>query len=434
MVLMSAYSELQLYGGTVMQLISDLNFGLCLLFFVCYLYQMYYIAVPFFKKDKPHAEAKEHRFAVLISARNEKNVIKNLLDSIHNQTYSSELIDIYVVADNCTDNTAEIARVCGANVYERFDTVNVGKGYALNYILKEINRLHGKEYYDAYFVFDADNILDPHYIEEMNKSFSDGYDILTSYRNSKNYGDNWISAGYALWFLRESKYLNYPRMLLNTSCAISGTGFMFSKNIAKNFDGWNYYLLTEDIEFTVDHVVKGHKIGFCKDAVLYDEQPVTFSQSVRQRMRWAKGYLQVFHNYGTKLIRGIFSRRFTSCYDMSMTTMPAIFFTIATMLINLSGVFVGIATGSDTRPVFSSLFNACMGMYMMLFTIGAITTVTEWKNIYTTTFKKILYTFTFPLFMITYIPITFMALFKKVEWKPIVHSASKTLADIKSSN
>lgn len=417
-----------------MQLITSINYFIWLIFVVCYLYQMYYILVPYIKKDKPLKEPKANRFAVLISARNESGVIKQLLDSIRSQTYPTELVDIYVVADNCTDNTAEIARECGANVYERFDTVNVGKGYALNYLLREINRKYGDEHYDGFFVFDADNVLDPHYIEEMNKTFSSGYDILTSYRNSKNYGDNWISAGYSLWFLRESKYLNYSRMLLNTSCAISGTGFMFSKDIAKELNGWKYYLLTEDIEFTVDHVINNYKIGYAKNAVLYDEQPKEFNQSVRQRMRWAKGYYQVLCNYGSKLIKGIFKDKSFSCYDMSMSIMPAMVLTIFSAVINITAIFVGLLADISIAPVIESIMGGFVSMYITMYTIGAITTISERKNIYTSTWKKILYTFTFPIFMMTYIPITFVALFKKVEWKPIVHSQSKTLADIKSTN
>ncbi len=417
-----------------MQLITSINYFIWLIFVVCYLYQMYYIIVPYIKKDKPLKEPKANRFAVLISARNESGVIKQLLDSIKSQTYPSELVDIYVVADNCTDNTAEIARECGANVYERFDTVNVGKGYALNYLLREISRKYDDERYDGFFVFDADNVLDPHYIEEMNKTFSSGYDILTSYRNSKNYGDNWISAGYSLWFLRESKYLNYSRMLMNTSCAISGTGFMFSKKIAKELNGWKYYLLTEDIEFTVDHVINNYKIGYAKNAVLYDEQPKEFKQSVRQRMRWAKGYYQVLCNYGAKLIKGIFKDKSFSCYDMSMSIMPAMVLTIFSAVINMTAILVGLMADISVAPVVESIMGGFVSMYITMYTIGAITTISERKKIYTSTWKKILYTFTFPIFMMTYIPITFVALFKKVEWKPIVHSQSKTLADIKSTN
>ena len=416
-----------------MEFIADFNIAVCIFFFVCYAYQMVYIAIPFIKKDKPHKEVKNHRFAVLISARNESAVIANLLESINNQTYPSELIDVFLVADNCTDNTAEIARNCGVNVYERFDKVKVGKGYALNYALKNINEEYGENDFDAYFVFDADNVLDPNYIEEMNKTFSDGYKIITSYRNSKNYGDNWISAGYALWFLRESKFLNYPRMLLNTSCAISGTGFMFSKEIIKDTNGWNYYLLTEDIEFTADHVTRDYKIGFCKNAVLYDEQPNEFKQSVRQRMRWAKGYFQVFSNYGTRLIKGTLKSNF-SCFDMSMTIMPALILTVCNIAVNGTALFAGLISGISVTPILQALLSYLVGMYCTLFAIGAVTTATEWKNIYTTTAKKILYIFTFPIFMLTYIPITVMALFAKVEWKPIVHSKAKSLADIKNMN
>ncbi|MGN0164464.1 MAG: glycosyltransferase family 2 protein [Candidatus Ornithomonoglobus sp.] len=419
-----------------MQLITSIDFGIWFLFFVCYLYQMYYILVPYIKRDKPQAIPGKNRFAVLISARNESNVIGQLLQSINSQTYDKELIDVYVVADNCDDNTAAIAASHGAKVYERFDKVNVGKGYALNFLLKNISHEHGMDYYDGYFVFDADNVLDPLYIEEMNRTFSSGYEILTSYRNSKNYGDNWISAGYALWFLRESKYLNYPRMLCDTSCAISGTGFMFSKKVAKELNGWRYYLLTEDIEFTVDHVINGYKIGFCKDAVLYDEQPNTFSQSVRQRMRWAKGYFQVMCNYGAKLAKGAMGgkkNRF-SCYDMSMSIMPALILTIVSAVINIGAILVGLISGISVSPIIDCVLEGAVSMYAMMYVIGAITTISERKMIYTTPLKKFLYTFTFPVFMMTYIPITFMALFKKVEWKPIVHSEAKTLADIKGVN
>lgn len=418
----------------IMDFIVSFNFAMFIFFVVCYAYQFVYIAVPFIKKDKPHKAVKNHRFAVLISARNESAVIENLLESINSQTYPQDLIDVFLIADNCTDNTAEIGRRCGAHVYERFDTVKVGKGYALNYALNNIKEEYGDDLFDAYFVFDADNVLDQNYIEEMNKTFSDGYNIITSYRNSKNYGDSWISAGYALWFLRESKYLNYSRMLLDTSCAISGTGFMFSKEIAQRMEGWKYYLLTEDIEFTVDNITKGQKIGFCKNAVLYDEQPTGLKQSIRQRMRWAKGYIQVFTNYGLRLIKGTVKGDSFSCYDMSMTIMPAIISSIASVAVNGTALVAGLIADVSVEPIISAFIGAIIGMYITMYAIGLITTITEWKNIYTTTSRKILYTFTFPLFMFTYVPITLVAIFKKVEWKPIVHSKSKSLADIKNAN
>ena len=417
-----------------MQLVLYANQLIGLVFFLCYAYQMYYILVPFIKKEKKfYNAAEQNRFAVLISARNEAAVIRPLIESIKAQTYDRELIDIFVVADNCTDDTAEIAESCGAHVYKRFDNINIGKGYALNYLLNEINKTYGDNYFDGYFVFDADNVIDSHYIEEMNISFSNGYDILTSYRNSKNYGDNWVSAGYGLWFLREAKYLNYSRMLCDSSCAISGTGYMFSRKVAKELGGWPYYLLTEDIEFTIDRVIDGYKIGFCKDAVFYDEQPTSFKQSIRQRMRWAKGYVQVIANYGSKLLKGCKKGNF-GCIDMTLNIMPAIFLTIFNMVINFTAFATGLIAGIDVWPVVMCFTRGLCGLYGMLFAMGAITTVTEWNNIYTSNLKKIIYAFTFPLFMITYIPISIIAFFKKVEWKPIEHNEAKSLADIKSVN
>ena len=275
-----------------MEKLIMINFTVAAIFFVCYCYQFLYVATALVQKDKPHKEEKAHHFAVLIAARNEAEVIGHLIESIQAQTYQKGNVTVFVVADNCTDNTAQIARNLGAVVYERFNQDKIGKGYAMEYLLDQMER--NNERFDGYFVFDADNVLDQNYILEMNKTFSDGYDIITSYRNSKNFGDNWISAGYAIWFLWESEYLNRGRMLLGTSCAVSGTGFFFSRRIIEKYDGWKFFLLTEDIQFTVDNVLSGEKIGYCRNAVLYDEQPIKFKQSFRQRLRWAKGFFQVF--------------------------------------------------------------------------------------------------------------------------------------------
>lgn len=411
-----------------MEKIILINLLIAIIFFICYSYQFLYVIASFLKKEQPYQEAKPHRFAVLIAARNEEAVIEHLIDSINKQTYDQGEVAVFVVADNCTDSTAKRARNMGAVVYERFNQTKVGKGYAMDYLLDKME--HDYEPFDGYFVFDADNLLDQNYILEMNKTFSNGYDIITSYRNSKNYGDNWITAGYALWFLWESEFLNRGRMLLGTSCAVSGTGFFFSRRIIEKYGGWKFFLLTEDIQFTVDNVLSGEKIGYCQGAMLYDEQPVTFQQSFRQRMRWAKGFFQVFHRYGSDLFKGSLQRS-TSCYDMLMVIMPAIVLTLFTVVFNGSVILFGNYTIYQEEMILSMLGRMIANIYLTLALIGALTTATQWKNIHTTSAKKIAYIFTFPLFMFTYIPITIVAFFKKVEWHPIEHSRAKTLAEIK---
>lgn len=422
-----------------MEALEIFNGFVKVMFFMFYAYQFFYILVAILKKPKrfnhleKEGKIKPHRFAVMISARNEEAVIGQLLESINRQTYPRELVDIFVAADNCTDQTAKVAAEHGAKVYKRFNQTKVGKGYALEMLFNVVREDYGHDYYDGYFVFDADNLLDPHYIEEMNKTFSAGYRVLTSYRNSKNYGANWISAGYALWFLREARHLNNARMILNTSCAISGTGFLLSNEIIEKNDGWKHFLLTEDIEFTVDSVCQGEKIGYCHDAMLYDEQPETFKQSWTQRLRWAKGYYQVFYNYGTNLLSGIFRKGSFSCYDMCMTIMPALFLTLLTTLVNGSAMIYALInhTGQFEGMLFSMLWMV-VSVYGMFIVVGGFALITEWKNIHCSTWKKIKYLFTFPIFMLTYIPISITALFRKIEWKPITHTVAISIDQMKA--
>lgn len=407
--------------------VEQINFILTILFFVCYAYQFFYLAVALVKKQAPLPEAAPRRIAVLIAARNEQAVIGQLIDSIRNQKYPRNKVDIFVVADNCTDLTGTVAGAHGATVYFRTNTAQVGKGYALQYLLSCMEE--DCTPYDAYMVLDADNILAEDYMAQMNRTFASGYEIVTSYRNSKNYGDNWISAGYALWFLRESRYLNGARHLLHTSAAVSGTGFMFSRRILEKCGGWPFHLLTEDIEFTVSSIISGEKVGYCQNAVLYDEQPTDFRQSWRQRLRWSRGYLQVFRYYGRQLIGGIFRGSF-SCYDMAMNIMPAAVLTGTGLVVNITAAIMNFVSGGSYAALGVSMLQIAMSLFGTLFVLGAVTTVTEWKNIHTTPAKKCLYALTFPLFMFTYLPICLVSLFKKPGWQPIVHTRSMALEQI----
>ena len=418
-----------------MKIVSDVNAVLYILLTLFYFYQGVYVLIALIGKKKKNNikedNAALHKYAFIIAARNENAVIGNLIDSIKNQNYPKELIDVIVVADNCTDNTAEISRQHGAIVYERFNNILVGKGYAMDYVFNKIKEEYG-DYtcYDGYFVFDADNVIDVNYVKEMNKVFDSGYKVVTSYRNSKNYDTNWITAGYSLWFIREAKYLNNPRMMIKTSCAVSGTGYLVDSSIIKKNHGWKCNLLTEDIEFTVTNILDGEKVGYCGSAMFYDEQPTTFRQSWNQRMRWTKGFYQVLFKYG----KDLFITMFVSCYDMIMTLAPATLLTLGTILLNivllLCSGFNPVLFKQIFRPTILAILFGFFNFYMMLLVIGLITLITEWKKILAPGRKKILYLFSFPLFIATYIPISIVALFKKVEWKPIPHTVVKTIDDL----
>lgn len=390
-----------------MKIVSDVNAVLYILLTLFYFYQGVYVLIALIGKKKKNNikedNAALHKYAFIIAARNENAVIGNLIDSIKNQNYPKELIDVIVVADNCTDNTAEISRQHGAIVYERFNNILVGKGYAMDYVFNKIKEEYG-DYtcYDGYFVFDADNVIDVNYVKEMNKVFDSGYKVVTSYRNSKNYDTNWITARILSLVYKRSQVPYNPRMMIKTSCAVSGTGYLVDSSIIKKNHGWKCNLLTEDIEFTVTNILDGEKVGYCGSAMFYDEQPTTFRQSWNQRMRWTKGFYQVLFKYGKDLFITMFKekRMFVSCYDMIMTLAPATLLTLGTILLNivllLCSGFNPVLFKQIFRPTILAILFGFFNFYMMLLVIGLITLITEWKKILAPGKKKDIVSFLFP--------------------------------------
>ncbi len=413
-------------------LITNINTVIVLLFCAMSAYQYIYILVSILFPARRFDTARDHRFAVLICARNERVVIAQLIDSVKKQTYRQDLLDVFVMADNCTDDTAAVAAAAGAHVYERQNKKLIGKGYALEFLLEKIAADYGDGYFDGYFVLDADNLISPDYVEKMNSVFSNGFRVVTSYRNSKNFDDSWVSSGYGIMFMREARHMNNARMILHSSCVISGTGFLVASEVVRENNGWPFHCLTEDLEFSMVMIAKGEKIGYCHDAVFFDEQPTTFRQSWHQRIRWAKGFIQAFLRHGWKVIRGIFTKKSGfSCFDELMSTLPTL----------ILSIFGGVSLGT---MVYLLIFDAAYGLggfllalcgylgsiYLVNFLLGLLTVITEWRHIKTTPFRKILSTFTFPIFMISNVPISIAAFFSRSQWKEIKHSRARTVEDL----
>ncbi|MBE6957842.1 MAG: glycosyltransferase [Ruminococcaceae bacterium] len=404
--------------------------AICLSVFISiiYLYQGFYLILPRLKKPKKATACKQLRYAVLIAARNEEMVLPHLLDSIRAQDYPAELIDMYVIADNCTDNTAKVAADHGATVFKRFNKKLIGKGYALNHLLAQIKNHIGWEQYDAFMIFDADNLLEPDYFSKINTLPANGYQAFCGYRNTKNYGTNWLTSGYALWYLHESSHLNNSRSILDTGCFVNGTGFGFSRQLLERLGGWHFFTLTEDLEFNNYCASNGIKIGYCNDAILYDEQPLTFGQSWKQRTRWVKGGLQVSFKYVGSVLRGMGHRgwRGYTCFELFSISFWALCFGTAASLFS----FFVTACSFPSVPVFVLLW-LCLGLcYFGICLLGAYTVAHEWKRIRATTKEKLVSIFTFPLFLATYVPITLCAFVTKCKWDPIAHTVAISAMDL----
>ena len=409
-----------------MQVLGIINLILGIIFTLCYFYQFVYLFLAYFGKKEKNPESSPHSLAVLVAARNESQVIHKLLESLNSQDYPKERYSVFVVADNCTDNTAEIARGFGAVVYERFDSERRGKGYALDYLIKCVELDFGEKRFDAYIVFDADNVVTPNYLTEMNKTFALGYDVVTSYRNASNYGDNWRSAGQGMFFLRESRVLNLARMRLGANTYVMGTGFLFSREVCRRNGGWPFHLLTEDGEFTMSNVVNGVKTGYSNSAMFYDEQATDSRVCWNQRLRWCKGGIQIWRKYKKELLRGIFSKRSLAFFDMTMCLNAAYMISMVSVLVNViaDAVIIPLGAAEPLGLLVAQTFMVAV-VYLMLLAFSLTITVSEWKHIRANGFKKIFYAFTFPIYLFSFVPAAFVAIFKKVEWKQTVHGTGE---------
>lgn len=401
---------------------------LMLLAGLCFFYQTVYLVVSVFLPLKKRENlpavipAELPRFGILIAARNEEAVLPYLLQSIREQDYPQELVRVFVVADNCTDQTAQVAECAGATVWRRYNREKIGKGYALTFLLDHMQRSGQMEDLDAFLVFDADNLLCPDYLRQISRMYTEGFDAFHGYRNTKNFGDSWISSGYALWFLHDSIHLNAARMALGTTCAVSGTGFGFTKALLKRCGGWRFFTLTEDVEFDTWCATHGERIGFCREAMLYDEQPLTLRQSWRQRIRWVQGGLQVSIRYAGDLLRGLFAGGRTSWASFETATLSLWGYLLGAAAMGMTMLTAFFDAG--TRGLILAVLAALGGTAGWMLVLGALTMISEWKNIRAPWSRKLLAVVTFPLFMLTFIPVGVCALFCRRGWAPVHHTVA----------
>ena len=453
----------------------------------------YFVIGMFFTRKFKKAKTL-HKYGICIAARNEEKVIGNLIDSIHKQDYPSNLYTIFVVSDNCTDNTAKLCQKKGAIVYERQDNIHKTKGFALQFLFKQIERDYKTDSFEGFFIFDADNLLKSDYLSKMNDAFDEGCKIITSYRNTKNFDENWIASNYALHWLRSIRTNHRARSILRLATNIQGTGFLFSNEIVK--DGWKYTSLTEDRALTADAVAQGYQITYQDEAEFYDEQPTSLKIALRQRLRWSKGHLQAFAESGPYLFINIFfgklflktnwnknnkkenkkliskiiesiRHRFASFDTLSQLT-PISFINLIRWLIvsvliysctlyvdgiNGMNLFTGgtwlakalnsiFAINITIKPGFRAVIIGMIltiwfrllyriGIYFSNMWMAAYVFIIENDRIKKIPFiKKLWFILMWPWFDIIGRYTTYLAFFKRVEWKPIPHESKITIDDL----
>ena len=392
---------------------------------IYWLYQFIISLCSFVKiKEKPLKEDKQHRFMTIIPAHNEEKVVANLVESLKKLDYPKDLYDIYVIADNCTDKTAEVAKKAGAIVYERFDEAHKTKGHALQWFLAQ--KIEEDAPYDAFCIFDADNIVDENFLKVMNKKLCQGEEVVQGYKDIKNPSDSWVSAGYAIFYWTMHRFYHLARYNIGLSPLMNGTGFMVKFDVIKP-QGWNTKTLTEDIEFSLKRIIEGKKLGWARDAIVYDEQPVGFKQSWTQRSRWTVGHMQCLKEYTKPLAEAVVKNKTVMNFDgllYMLGTTPMLILTMVLVIVNIVLFATGAMSGLDFTI---QMLKYIIPTLLVLPFMGLVVLYLEKKPI-KPMIKGLL---TYPIFMGSWLLINIKCLFKRdTEWKKIDHVDDKKIEDL----
>ncbi len=366
----------------------------------------------YFNSNVPKEKNNKGKFAILIPARDESRVIEELLNSILNQTRKIDSDDVYVIVEEESDKTVELVKNKNMNIVFRHDLSKKRKGYALDDAIKEI--LEQKKHYDAYFIFDADNVLDKDYIKNMEEAYEDGYDIGIGYRNTKNGNDSVIAAASSLTFSMINTLGNEHKTKCNNTLTISGTGFYIKGDIIEKLSGYPFNSLTEDYELTLYATLNDLTTTYVKNAIFFDEQPVKYNITINQRTRWIKGFFEARKKYIPLLLKKEINKNFSSSFHQIMGVTPYIL-----LIIGLLGILL-INYFNVKNTIILILF-----VYLIMVLITSIMVLKEntYLNINNKMkIKVILYN---PIFLTTYIICLFKAILNKdVKWLKIEHSKS----------
>lgn len=389
---------------------------------------LYYLIVSVFgwvRRKEPDAEnfPPVHKFAVIVAAHNEERVISGIVRNLKHLKYPEEMYEIFVIADNCTDDTAKIAKENGARVFERFDNVKRGKGYSLEWMFKKLFDM--EEEFDAICILDADNLVSKNFLMEMNKYLSLGHKVIQGYLDSKNPHDTWISGNYSLSYWISNRLFQLPRHYLGLSCALGGTGFVMSMKVLKEI-GWGATCLTEDLEFSLKLVLKGMRVAWAHDAVVYDEKPLRLKQSWIQRKRWMQGHCDCAGRFLKKLLVKTVKDKDKVAFDSALYLIQPF------IIVFNAFVALGALVNFIIEPTFKTPFGIPIGAFIAM-TLAVtyayiIFVYIEGKL----TWKTAAYFVIFPFYSLTWVPIIIHGFIDrhKKEWAHTLHTRALDINDI----
>ena len=389
-------------------------------------FTVYYFVIAFFciwRKKENKIMTPKSTFAIIVAAHNEEQVIRHLIENLQVLKYTRELYDIFVVADNCTDSTAKIARSAGAIVHERFNLEERGKGYAMEWMFSKLFKLQRN--YDGVVVFDADNLVHENFLLEMNNRLCKGEKVIQGYLDAKNPDDTWISGTFAISFWVVNHIWHLAKYNIGLSSVLGGTGMCISTEVLRKF-GWGATCLTEDMEFTMKVLLKGIPTTWAHDAIVYDEKPLTFAQAWKQRKRWAQGHFDIAGRYIPSMIIEGIKQRDIRILDGVFHLLQPYFLIVSTLFVLSSYVYTIV-------PFYTNIINIILPIEVMkAIAIGQYVFPVLILARIGASGKTWLYLLLYPVFVYSWIPITILGFIHRNdhEWSHTVHTRSMSYKDV----
>lgn len=356
---------------------------------------LWQIFVSFFGFSKNTKNYKDHapqlRFLVLVPAHNEEAVIGGIIDNLEHMDYPRELYDFYILADNCTDRTAEVARSMGANVLESWkDGPNgaTGKPIALQKALKALDGYQDK--YDLVMFFDADNLADLDLFREVNSQYLDAdgsVEVIQCYLGAKN-RKGLVALFYYMSYTITNRFFQYAKSRMGLNSVIGGTGFAVSARYLHDRGGWTAMSLTEDFELQVEATCEGKRILWNNNVRIYDEKPTRLQASFRQRTRWAQGHWFVALRNTGRLFRALRDKRisfaeFFSTFLYLYSVTPFVILVLEIVLSVITGVMQSaglIVQAARSASIESWLVVNLPSIAIFLYSFIFLFYVAEWMD------------------------------------------------------
>ena len=327
--------------------LSIINYIVLIVLSIPILVQVFYIITCFVKKTTFPKSDKKAKVAFLIPAHNESSVIYNTVRNLfEKQKYSKELFDVFVVADNCTDDTAQLAKNAGAIVLIREDKDPNHRAalYPLKYGVDEI--LKSKNNYDLVVHLDADNLINDEFLNLINDCYQCGNDFIRPYEGSTNGPQNFFSAGNSLFYCFDSRFGSRVRERLHLSAHVNGAGAVMSTKMLRECGGYDCVTKSDDAEFLFNRMLDGVKPRFVEDAIVYEDMPSSFHDTAIRNKRMANGAGKLFKSKWKDLLKMFFKTK-----DFSYLEIMSLYF------LNLINVFVCI-----WLPLFYVYFFTFLGL------------------------------------------------------------------------